>query len=116
MAGPYHRKLYSVFKLFVLKMTKTMIIILTSVRVDSTNVACTPTTATPDALSHYTTEESPKEDAQVAYITKPDVKGVGRCSARRAHRIREFNPHRRQNIYLDYVSTVVKKTSAVGTD
>ena len=41
------------------------------------------------------------------------VKGVRRCSARRAHRIRGFNPHRRQNIYMDYVSTVVKKTSAV---
>ena len=41
------------------------------------------------------------------------VKGVRRCSARRARRIRGFNPHRRQNIYMDYVSTVVKKTSIV---
>ena len=41
------------------------------------------------------------------------VKGVRRCSSRRAHRIRRFNPHRRQNIYMDYVSTVVKKTRVV---
>ena len=39
------------------------------------------------------------------------VKGVRRCSARRARRIRGFNPLRRLNIYMDYVSTVVKKTS-----
>ena len=44
------------------------------------------------------------------------VKGVRHCSARRARRILEFNPHRRQNIYMDYVSTVIKKTSVVGTD
>ena len=43
------------------------------------------------------------------------VRGVRRCSARRARRIRGFNPHRRQNIYMDYVSTVIKKTSVVGT-
>ena len=41
------------------------------------------------------------------------VKGVRRCSARRACRIRGLNPHRPQNIYMDYVSTVVKKTSVV---
>ena len=36
------------------------------------------------------------------------VKGVRSCSARR---IRGFNPHRRQNIYMDFVSAVDKKTS-----
>ena len=41
------------------------------------------------------------------------VKGVRHCSARRARRIHGFNPHRRQSIYMDYVSTVVKKTSVV---
>ena len=41
------------------------------------------------------------------------VKDVRRCSSRRARRIRVFNPHRRQNIYMDYVCTVVKKTSVV---
>ena len=35
------------------------------------------------------------------------VKGVRRCSARRARRIRGFNPHRSRNNYMDYVSTVV---------
>ena len=38
------------------------------------------------------------------------VKGVRRCSARRARRICGLNPHRRQNIYMDYVSAVVKQT------
>ena len=37
------------------------------------------------------------------------VKDVRRCSARRARRIRGFNPHRSRNIYMDYVSTVVEK-------
>ena len=41
------------------------------------------------------------------------VKGVRGCSARRACRIQGFNPHRRQNIYMDYVSTMVKKTRVV---
>ena len=39
------------------------------------------------------------------------VKGVRCCSGRRARRNRGFNPHRHQNIYIDYVSTVVKKTN-----
>ena len=39
------------------------------------------------------------------------VNGARRCSARRARRIRAFNPHRRQNVYMDYVSTVIKKYS-----
>ena len=37
------------------------------------------------------------------------VNGFWRCSARRAHSIREFNPHKSQNIFMDYVSTVVEK-------
>ena len=37
------------------------------------------------------------------------VKDVRRCSARRARRIRGFDPHRSRNIYMDYVSTVVEK-------
>ena len=116
MAGPYHRIFYSVFNLFVLKMAKTMMIILPSVRVEPTNVASPPSTAMSDTFNHYITKASPKKDAQVAYITKPDIKGVRHCSARRARGIRGFNPHRRQNIYMDYVSTVIKKTSVVGTD
>ena len=31
-----------------------------------------PSTATSDVPKHYTTEASPKEDTQVAYITLPD--------------------------------------------
>ena len=113
MAGPYHRKFYSVFNLFVLKMAKTMMIILPSVRVEPTNVASPPSTAMSDTLNHYTTEASPKRDGQVVYITKQGVKGVRRCSARPTHHIREFNPHRRQNIYMDYVSAAIKKTCVV---
>ena len=41
------------------------------------------------------------------------VKDVRRCSARRARRIRGFNPHRRPKIYMDYICTVVKKISVV---
>ena len=37
------------------------------------------------------------------------VKDVRHCNARRACRIRGFNPHRSRNIYMDYVSTVVEK-------
>ena len=44
----------------------------TSVGVEPTNAACAPSTATSDVLNHYTIEESPKMDAQVAYITTPD--------------------------------------------
>ena len=47
--------------------------ILTSVRVEPTNAACAPSTATSDVLNHYTMEASPKKDAQVAYITTPDA-------------------------------------------
>ena len=36
-------------------------------------------------------------------------KDVRRCIARRARRIRGFNPHRSRKIYMDYVSTVVEK-------
>ena len=42
------------------------------------------------------------------------VKGVRHCSARHARRIHGFSPHRFQSIYMDYVSTVVKKTSVQG--
>ena len=57
----------------------------------STSVGVELTNATSDVLNHYTIEASLKKDAQVAYIT---VKDVRRCSARRARRIRGFNPHR----------------------
>ena len=36
------------------------------------------------------------------------VKDVRRCRARRARRIRGFNPHRSRDFYMDYVSTVVE--------
>ena len=39
--------------------------------------------------------------------------GVRRYSTRRARRIRGFNSHRRQNIYMDYVSIVGERTSVV---
>ena len=45
----------------------------TSVGVEPTNAACAPSTATSDVLNHYTIEASPKQDAQVAYITTPDA-------------------------------------------
>ena len=45
----------------------------TSVGVKPTNAACTPSTATSDVLNHYTIEESPIKDAQVAYIRTPDA-------------------------------------------
>ena len=45
----------------------------TSVGVEPRNVACAPSTATPDAVNHYTIEASPKKDAQVAYITTSDT-------------------------------------------
>ena len=58
----------------------------------------------------YTVLEHPFwEDASVDVM----VKNVRRCSAGHAHRIHGFNPHRSCNIYLDYVSTVVRKTSVV---
>ena len=44
------------------------------------------------------------------------VKDVRRCSARCTRPIRGSNPHRSQNIYIDYVSTVVEKTSVAATD
>ena len=44
------------------------------------------------------------------------VKGFICWSARQALCIRGFNPHSCQNIYMDYVSTVVKKTGIVATD
>ena len=44
-----------------------------SVGVEPMNAACAPSTATSDVLNHYTIEASPKEDAQVAYITTPDA-------------------------------------------
>ena len=37
------------------------------------------------------------------------VKDIRRCSARRARRNRGLNPHRSQNIYMDYVSAVDEK-------
>ena len=49
------------------------IYILRSVRVEPTNAACGPSTATSDALNHYTTEASPKKDAQIVYIVMPDA-------------------------------------------
>ena len=45
----------------------------TSVGVEPTNAACTPSTATSDVLNHYTIEASPIKDAQRAYITSPDA-------------------------------------------
>ena len=39
------------------------------------------------------------------------VKDVRRCSAMRTRRIRGLNPHKFRNIYMNYVSSVVKKTS-----
>ena len=36
------------------------------VGVEPTNAACPPSTATSDVLNHYTTEASPKKDAQVS--------------------------------------------------
>ena len=47
--------------------------ITTSVGVEPKNKACVPSTATSDVLNHYTTEASPKKDAQVAFITTPDA-------------------------------------------
>ena len=47
----------------------TTLVILTSVRAEPTNAACAPSTATSDALNHYTTEASAKKDAQIAHIT-----------------------------------------------
>ena len=35
-----------------------------SVGVEPTDAACAPSTATSDVLNHYTTEASPKKDAQ----------------------------------------------------
>ena len=43
------------------------------VGVEPTNAACPPSTATSDVLNHYTTEASPKKDAQVSYITLPNA-------------------------------------------
>ena len=44
---------------------------------EDTNVACAlcveSSTASSDALNHYSTEATPKKDAQVAYITSPDA-------------------------------------------
>ena len=47
--------------------------ILTSVRIEPMNAECTPSSATSDAVNHYTTDASPKKDSQVADITKPDA-------------------------------------------
>ena len=52
----------------------------TSVRVEPTNAACAPSTATSDVLNQF------------------NHRGI--CG---------LNPHRIQNIYMDYVSTVVEK-------
>ena len=41
--------------------------------VEPTNATGAPSTATSDALNHYTIEASPIKDAQVAYITTPDA-------------------------------------------
>ena len=46
---------------------------LTSVRVEPTNVECALSTSTSDALNYYTTEASSKKDAHVVHITKPDA-------------------------------------------
>ena len=45
----------------------------TFVRVEPTNAACVPSTATFDALNHYSIKASPKKDAQIAYVTTPDA-------------------------------------------
>ena len=47
--------------------------ILKSVRVEPTNAACLPSTATSNALNHYSANASPKKDAQVVHIMKPDA-------------------------------------------
>ena len=44
------------------------------------------------------------------------VKGVRRSSARRARPNREFNPRKRRNIYMYYVSTVVQRAIVAYTD
>ena len=41
--------------------------------VEPTNATGAPSTATSDALNHYTIEASPIRDAQVTYITTPDA-------------------------------------------
>ena len=41
--------------------------------VEPRNAACAPSTATSDALNHFTTEASQKKDAQIANITTPDA-------------------------------------------
>ena len=41
--------------------------------VEPTNAANAPSTAMSDVLNHYTTEASPKKDAQVACIMTPDT-------------------------------------------
>ena len=46
---------------------------MTSVGVEPTNAVCAPSTAKSDVLNRYTTEASPKKDAQVAYITTLDA-------------------------------------------